>query len=127
MNEATVGGRVLIVDDEPVTANLYAVTLENAGYAVLLAASADEANALLTARHFDLVFLDLYFPGTGGWEFLRDLRERFSAAELPVLMSSSESNAGVRESLLALGANDFLVKPVTPAHLIQSARQWTGR
>jgi len=114
--------RVLLVEDERVSANLYAIALESGGFEVELAASAEEAFGRLSARNFDLIVLDLYFPGTGGWELLSNIRERHSTAELPIIMLSSEPNENVRASLLALGANDFLTKPVAPPILLQAAR-----
>jgi DNA-binding response OmpR family regulator len=111
--------RVLVVDDEPVTANIYAITLERAGYAIKLAASSEEALGLLGQERFELVLLDLYFPGTGGWVLLSKIREQFLAQELPVVVLSAESNEGVRTGLLALGANDFVVKPVHPPALLE--------
>lgn len=119
---------VVIVEDEPVTANLYAMILEKAGYAVSIAPSAAEVCALLAQSGCALVLLDLYFPGSGGWEggweILRRVREQFSAAELPVLILTSESDAGVRSGMIELGANEYLVKPVTPAALIEAVARW---
>ena len=120
--------RIVIVEDEPVTANLYAMILEKAGYAVSIAPSAAEVCSLLSQSGCGLVLLDLYFPGSGGWEggweILRRVRERFSAAELPVLILTSEADAAVRAGMIELGANEYLVKPVTPADLTEAVARW---
>ncbi len=120
--------RVVIVEDEPVTANLYAMILEKAGYAVDVAGSSDEVIALLSRSNCDLVLLDLYFPGTGGWEggweILRRVRERTSAVELPVVILSTETDARVRSGMMELGANEYLTKPVAPAALIEAVERW---
>jgi len=120
--DAAPARRVLLVEDERVSANLYAIALESGGFDVELAASAEEAFGRIRTRRFDLVVLDLYFPGTGGWELLSSIRERHSTAELPIIMLSSEPNENVRASLLALGANDFLTKPVAVPTLLKAAR-----
>ncbi|HUK07753.1 MAG TPA: response regulator [Stellaceae bacterium] len=122
MIDAAPARRVLLVEDERVSANLYAIALESGGFDVELAASAEEAFGRIRTRRFDLVVLDLYFPGTGGWELLSSIRERHSTAELPIIMLSSEPNENVRASLLALGANDFLTKPVAVPTLLKAAR-----
>src|SRR5437868_10785979 len=92
--------RILLVDDEPVVGNLHAALLGGAGYTATLASCAEEALALLARTSFDLLFLDLYFPGTGGWELLGRVRERFGPSKLPVVMISGEANPTVRASLL---------------------------
>jgi DNA-binding response OmpR family regulator len=121
----TAADRVLIVDDEPVTSTLYALVLESEGYAVTLCESCEEASVLLWQTGFDLVLLDLYFPGKGGgWEFLPLLRGRYDKKALPVIMLSAETHPNVRADLLARGANDFLTKPVAPATLAAAARTW---
>lgn len=123
--------RIVVVEDEPITAALYAMVLEKAGYAVDVAGSSDEVVDLLSRSNCGLVLLDLYFPGTGGWEggweILRRIRARFSAAALPVIILSTESDTGVRAGMMELGANDYLTKPVMPAALIEAAERWIRR
>jgi two-component system response regulator RegX3 len=73
---------------------------------------ADAGRALLTDPPPDVIFLDLNMPKVDGAEFLRFVRSRYAADQLPVVMLSVESAETAVYSLLSAGANAFLVKPL---------------
>ena len=104
---------LLLVDDEPVLMDPLARCLEGAGYTVRRANSGPEALHLMRTQPVDLVLLDVMMPGMSGLETLQVIRQRASAAQLPVIMvTASERSDDVVEAL-ELGANDYLTKPVT--------------
>ena len=94
--------RLLVVDDQPAVREILAAMLELEGYEVTSAASGIEGLALVRARRFDLVLLDVNMPGASGWSVLDHLEEIPGAP--PVLMISYEDEAYRR------GAG-FLSKP----------------
>jgi CheY-like chemotaxis protein len=112
---ASAGGRVLVVDDEPDIAQLFARYLERAGYRVQLAASATEALRLARAEQPDLIILDLVLPKTDGFTALEWLKLDPSTAAIPVLLLSILEDDG-RGRLL--GAVDYLTKPVQEPTLL---------
>jgi DNA-binding response OmpR family regulator len=73
---------------------------------------AEAGRALVTDPPPDVLFLDLNMPRVDGTEFLRFVRSRFSAEQLPVIMLSVESAETAVYALLSAGANAFLVKPL---------------
>jgi CheY-like chemotaxis protein len=115
---------VLIIDDDAVCANLYATYLEAAGFAVAIRAEPDLR--LVGDDRVDLILLDLYFPQAGVWDVLPALRQRWPRDEVPVIMLSAEDHDAVHDGLVALGANEFLVKSqISAARLVERARFWT--
>ena len=98
-----------MVEDEREAAELLTLHLTRAGYDVYRASTGDEA--LDMARHIQpfAVTLDVLLPGRDGWEFLSALRSDPQLANIPVIVVSIIDN---RELGFALGATDYLVKPI---------------
>ncbi|WP_323002494.1 response regulator [Denitromonas sp.] len=111
--------RILVVDDEPFNLDIISEYLEGAGYLLEMAASGEEAWALLrnAEAHFDLVVLDRMMPGIDGLELLRWIKADRRLADMPVIMqTAAASPEQVREGLAA-GAYYYLTKPFEPESL----------
>lgn len=115
--------RVLVDDDEAVTGNVHALVLEAAGYDVELLTDPAMALDAMVRRRPDIVVMDLYMPGVGGWELLPRIRRDYGAAELPVVVVSSETNPSSIEAMMGLGASRYMHKPVAPADLLAVVAQ----
>src|SRR3989442_941783 len=74
---------LLVVDDDPASRALLRRYLTGHGFDITDAANGAEALALLKTQDFDLVLLDVEMPDVGGLDVLRELRQVYSAAELP--------------------------------------------
>jgi two-component system, OmpR family, response regulator ResD len=117
MDERAVRGSVLVVDDEPVITEVVARYLGRAGYDTRLAASGPEAVDVAAEMRPDLVVLDVMLPGFDGLEVMRRLRER-DADGTRVILLTARGEAADRISGLRLGADDYVVKPFSPAELV---------
>ena len=108
------GGRILVVDDEPMVLELTKRILERKGYATLGAESGEEAIDAVARERSDLVcvILDLTMPGLAGVELLRRIKDE--APELEVIVMSGYSKAHVEEEMSAL---PFLHKPFSGTDL----------
>jgi signal transduction histidine kinase/DNA-binding response OmpR family regulator len=108
-------GTVLIVEDDRRSADLLQVYLEGAGYSVAVAG--DGIDGLELARRLDprAVILDMLLPRLNGWELLAQLKGDPATAAIPVLIVSMVDEQG---AALALGAAEYLVKPVDGASLL---------
>jgi len=104
--------RLLVVDDDETSRDLFSRRLARHGYAVECACDGREALDKVPVGAYDLVLLDNMMPGMTGLTVLKHLRERLSVSELPVIMVTAQGESGVVAQALLLGANDFLVKPV---------------
>ena len=105
-------GRVLVVDDNELSRELLVRRLRRVGHHVEEAAGGREALAMIDSRPYDLVLLDVMLPDVSDWEVLRRVRERFTLAELPVIMVTARDQSDDIAQALSLGANDYVTKPV---------------
>ncbi len=103
---------VLIVDDELANRDMLSRRLEKRGYASLLAASGQDALAVLDRDVVSAVLLDVQMPGMSGLEVLKTIRARWTPAELPVLMVTAKDQSDDIVHALDLGANDYITKPI---------------
>jgi CheY-like chemotaxis protein len=118
--------RILVVDDSEFILQLMQTILENEGFDVELAESAQRALARASESAPDLVVLDVRMPGTDGWELLRELRKLEPTAAVPVIMSSTDAEELGWTLALANGAQAYLAKPFAPAHLLRVVRETAG-
>ena len=109
-------GSVLVVDDEPTIAEIVGRYLERAGYVVRTAADGHEALASIARARPDLVVLDLMLPGIDGLEVMRLMHEGESPP--PVVMLTARGEEADRITGLRSGADDYVVKPFSPAELV---------
>jgi CheY-like chemotaxis protein len=102
---------VLVVDDEPLVRDVAEQILRHLGYAVVLAASGEEALRLFALRRadIDVVLLDLVLPGIDGREVLRQLR--LADRSVPVLMTSGFGLETLAEELRSAGLTGVVRKP----------------
>jgi diguanylate cyclase (GGDEF)-like protein/PAS domain S-box-containing protein len=103
---------LLLVDDDLTNQDLLSRRLKRAGYATEVAGSGYEALDVLARREVELVLLDSMMPGLSGIELLRQLRQRFSPARLPIIMVTALGESERVVEALNLGANDYISKPV---------------
>jgi putative two-component system response regulator len=105
--------RILVLDDDAITLRLITRMLHHAGYPSVTALSdAQQLEAQIALSPPDLVILDLHMPHRSGFEILERLRPLIRDEHLPVLVISGVIPAPVRRRVLALGARDFLTKPL---------------
>ncbi|TYO99005.1 winged helix family two component transcriptional regulator [Geothermobacter ehrlichii] len=100
---------ILLIEDEQHIAEGLIFNLEAEGYRVLWAQSGEEGLELLQREQVSLLVLDLMLPGISGYEVCRRLRT--GNPRLPVLILSARAEERDRVKGLALGADDYLIKP----------------
>ncbi|MBI3775845.1 MAG: response regulator [Gammaproteobacteria bacterium] len=108
---ATEGARILAVDDVALNRELLANRLSKAGYIVKTAESADAALRVLGMEVIHLMLLDLMMPDVDGFQLLEQIRKNPRFAHLPVIILSGEDSSDSMTRGLALGADDYVVKP----------------
>ncbi|MHA7881294.1 MAG: PAS domain S-box protein [Saccharospirillum sp.] len=114
--------RVLMVDDDPLLLEAQSLMLEAAG--ICVEALTDPRATLDALDQFnpDLLVLDVQMPDVQGPELAAIIRERDDYLTLPILFLSSETDLDRQLHALNLGGDDFLVKPIQPAHLVSAVR-----
>ena len=116
------GGRVLIVEDEPDIRDLLAFHLEREGYHVTRSRTGADALRQVRARPPDLILLDLMLPELGGLDVCRRLRQDPRTASVPIVMLTARGEEVDRILGLELGADDYIVKPFSPKEVVARVR-----
>lgn len=112
--------RLLIVEDEPKTADYLRQGLTEAGFIADLARTGTDGLHLGRTGEYDLVVLDVMLPGIDGWSVLQTLRAE--GVEVPVLFLTARDGVADRVRGLELGADDYLVKPFAFSELLARIR-----
>src|SRR6478752_8368373 len=110
-------GTVLVVDDEATIVEIVARYMERAGYETYQAADGPEALRLAELHRPDLVVLDVMLPGLDGIEVMRRLQER-PGPRTAVILLTARGEESDRLIGLRRGADDYVVKPFSPAELV---------
>ena len=108
---------ILVADDDPVARTLVRLLLERDGYAVVEAATGRIAVDLTGSKGPELIVMDLNMPRMDGFEAIQAIRRNPSAAKTPIVVVTAEDGAETERKVLALGADDYIVKPFEPAVL----------
>jgi two-component system, OmpR family, response regulator ResD len=110
-------GSILVVDDEPTIAEVVARYLERAGYEARVAADGPSAVAAALGSRPDLIVLDIMLPGFDGLEVMRRIHEDLEG-RVAVILLTAKGEESDRLVGLRRGADDYVVKPFSPAELV---------
>ncbi|HUQ44073.1 MAG TPA: response regulator [Candidatus Limnocylindria bacterium] len=114
--------RVLVIEDDAAARELLRVHLEGAGYAVASTGSGRQGLAWLGKLRPDAVLLDVLLPDLDGWEILQRAKSDPATRSIPIMVVSVVDD---RELGLALGAVDYMVKPVSRDRLLEALGRLT--
>ncbi len=127
-DDALVGKKVLIVDDD--VRNIFALSsvIERRGMAVITAGTGREAIAKLESTpDVAIVLMDIMMPEMDGYETMQVIRQNASFRRLPIIALTAKAMKGDREKCLETGASEYLAKPVNTEQLLSSLRTWLHR
>jgi CheY-like chemotaxis protein/signal transduction histidine kinase len=127
-DEALVGKKVLVVDDD--VRNIFALSsvLERRGMLVLTAGTGREAiNTLESTPDVAIVLMDIMMPDMDGYETMQIIRRNPSFRRLPIIALTAKAMKGDREKCLEAGASEYLAKPVNTEQLLSALRMWFHR
>lgn len=110
---------ILVVDDEPGIVEIASAYLRKDGFTVRTAATGQRAMDAAATQMPDLIVLDLLLPDMSGEEVCTSLRRQ---SAVPILMLTAKSAEADRLRGLALGADDYLIKPFSPRELVARVR-----
>jgi CheY-like chemotaxis protein len=114
---------ILVVDDDPDIREAISSALSDEGYQVTGASNGREALAHLRGQtRPSLILLDMMMPEMDGWRFRLELKKLPELASIPVVILSAHGN--VRDAALALGAADYLRKPLRLDSLLEIAERY---
>jgi len=114
---------VLVIDDDPYARDILERSLSSEGYRVLTDASGEEGLALAKQHHPHRITLDVMMPSMDGWTVLSRLKEDAALSAIPVVMNTLVEDEDLG---CALGASDYLIKPVEEKTLLQTVGKWVS-
>ena len=127
-DEALVGKKVLVVDDD--MRNIFALSsvLERRGMHVLTAGTGREAISILeSTSDVAIVLMDIMMPEMDGYATMQVIRQNPSFRRLPIIALTAKAMKGDREKCLEAGASEYLAKPVNTEQLLSALRMWLHR
>ncbi len=116
--------KILVVDDDELTRQVLSSYFENEGYDVLCAATAEEAENLLTHGTVDLILLDIRMPGKDGLTLTRELRAK---SETGIILVTGSQDEVDRLIGLECGADEYVTKPFNPREILARAKNLIRR
>lgn len=115
----TINARLLIVDDDPALLSMLEAQLQPWGFQVTTLADSSQFWQYLEATTPDLLLLDVAMPGFSGIELCQVVKSDPRWSRLPVLLLSAHADADTLYRALTAGADDYILKPIVEADLIQ--------
>jgi two-component system phosphate regulon response regulator PhoB len=110
--------QILVVEDESAVRELLAATLMGAGYEVVEAGSAGEAQQIVGDRSPSLILLDWMLPGMSGLEFAKWLKRNDQLTDVPVIMLTARDEENYKVQGLEAGVDDYVTKPFSTRELL---------
>jgi two-component system, chemotaxis family, chemotaxis protein CheY len=115
--------KVLIVEDSPTMRQLISFALKRLrGVRIVEANDGVDGLKKLSAEKFDLIFTDINMPIMDGLKLVSLVRNDANYKNTPVVVITTEGAQEDRERALALGANDYITKPIQPNRILDVAR-----
>jgi HAMP domain-containing protein/CheY-like chemotaxis protein/signal transduction histidine kinase len=127
-DDALVGKKVLVVDDD--VRNIFALSsvLERRGMTVLTAGTGREAITMLESTpDVAIALMDIMMPEMDGYETMQVIRQKSTLQRLPIIALTAKAMKGDREKCLEAGASEYLAKPVNTEQLLSALRMWLHR
>jgi CheY-like chemotaxis protein len=118
---------VLIIEDEPDAADLFAEMMRVSGFRILKSTSSTPALAMMMAEKPDVVILDIMMPETSGLDILRQMRRTPDLEKIPVVVVTAMGMPADIKSGMEAGASMYLTKPVGFMELRQAVEQAMGK
>ena len=113
---------ILVADDDEAVRDLVTTKLVAAGYRVVTADDGASALRLVVTERPDMIILDVSMPGLDGLSVCYELHSSADTAQIPVLMMSGHGRQVDIDLGMTVGADDYLVKPFSPAELVRRVR-----
>jgi len=117
---------ILLVDDSATNIALLEAVLEENGYQIIKAQCVKDALTSIKKKLPDLILLDLLIPKISGFDFFEQIRNDERTKNVPVIVISALSDKMSEERVLAMGAVDFLSKPVDIQYLTKKVTSILG-
>lgn len=118
------GGKVLLVEDNPVNQTVIEATLRSLGYEVCVVSDGAQAIHQANTEDYVAILMDCRLPIIDGYEATRQIRQLEGCRTVPIIALTANALQGDRENCLQAGMNDYLAKPFKRTDLEQILQCW---
>jgi two-component system chemotaxis response regulator CheY len=118
--------KIMTVDDSASVRKMISFTLKQHGYEVVEAVNGTEALRKLKEEKIDMLITDINMPELDGIDLVRKVRDNPSYKFIPIIILTTEAQAGKKEEAKAAGATGWIVKPFRPEQLAAVVRKVLG-
>ncbi len=112
--------KVLIIDDDKISSSFCKTILEHAKIQALCLDSPQKIFEYIVNFDPDVILLDMYMPNIDGFEIASIIRQNHNFSTIPIVIMSSETDINKQFRMRSIGADDFILKPFKPRHLIDT-------
>jgi diguanylate cyclase (GGDEF)-like protein len=112
--------KVLIIDDDKISSSFCSAILEHAGIHVSCLYTHENIFDSIVNFDPDVILLDMYMPHVDGFEMASVIRQHQNFSAIPIVIMSSETDINKQFKMRSVGADDFILKPFKPHHLIDT-------
>ena len=114
---------VLLVDDDPHTCNIFQMVMEHFNLDFTIARDAESAFLALETCKPDVIVLDIFLPGTDGYQIFNRIRQQSLAPDAAIVATTAYYTPDTQNDVMARGFQGFLPKPLNSASLVPSLEQ----
>ena len=122
--EELISPLILLAEDNEANIATFSSYLKAKGYRILSATDGQQAIDLAKAEHPDLILMDIQMPVIDGMEAIKQIRLDSNLADIPIIALTALAMTGDRDRCLAVGANEYLSKPIKLKSLDQMIQTW---
>jgi CheY-like chemotaxis protein/HPt (histidine-containing phosphotransfer) domain-containing protein len=116
---------ILVVEDNPINQEVMTESLEQLGYRAHVVGHGQAALEALEEKSYPVIFMDCQMPVMDGYAASREIRRREAGAHhVPIIAVNAHALGGEREKVLAAGMDDYVVKPISQATLLEALQRW---
>ncbi|MEK6373536.1 MAG: response regulator [Acidobacteriota bacterium] len=120
--------RILVVEDNEMNMQLVEFLLDEGGYAILKAASGEEALAVARSdEQVDLILMDIHLPGVDGLSVVRELKRDPRTGAIPILALTAHAMRGDKDRFLQAGCDGYISKPIDVKTFLASIEPFVRR
>ena len=112
--------RILIIEDDPIVASFFAETLHQAHMHTVVVNDPIKVMQPLAEFRPDMILMDLHMPSCNGLDLAAVIRQQEEYVGIPIVFLSAEASMEKQLEAMRLGSDDYMIKPITPDHLISA-------
>ncbi len=117
--------RVLIIEDNADSREIFRTVLEIAHYEVTEAVDGEDALKKIEESEYCVILVDLSLPKISGWDIIERIKEKYPST--PLIAATAHAMAGDRDRALKAGCDDYISKPLKPSDLVKKVNKYAGR